>query len=484
MRTTDGGASWTVQSPGTANNLFGVKALTTQTVVAAGAAGTVVRSTDGGTSWTTRTSGTTNQLNAIAFPTGSGWAVGNAGTIIRSTDGGATWATQASGVTNNLLGVYFRSDTLGWAVGAAGTILKTTNGGATWTPQTSGTAVQLNAVYFSSDTTGYAVGATGTVRRTADGGATWVAVTNGIGTTNALYAIASTNTTNVVLVGAAGTVRRSNDGGLNWTTQVPGTSNDLRSLSALGLSNEWVSGTNGTILKTTDQSVPFTTIAIDPAAPDGDDGWYVSAPVITLLPSKPGITYYSWTSALGPFSTYSSPLLGLEGNRTFSYYSVDTASISEAVNTVPLKTDIGQPTASALVTVTAVTTSTVDVAWAAGTDSVSGVSRYEVYLDGAVTPAASTSSTATVLTGLTPNSVYAITVVTVDVAGNRSLASLPVLAVTDPPDTVPPTTTLTLSPSSPDGSNQLVCDHADGHSLFERAGEQLLRLDRSDRPVL
>ena len=328
-------------------------------------------------------------------------------------------------------------------------------------------------MYFSSDTTGYAVGATGNVRRTTNGGATWVAVTNGIGTTNALYAIASSNATNVVLVGAAGTVRRSTDGGLNWTTQTPGTSNDLRSLSVLGLSNEWVSGTNGTILKTTDQSVPFTSLTIDPTNPDGDGGWYVSTPAITLLPSKPGITYYSWTSALGPFSTYSTPLMGLEGNRTLSYYSVDTANISEAVNTVPIKTDVGPPSASALVTVTAVTTSTADIAWAAGTDSISGVSGYEVYLDGTAIPAASTSATGTVLTGLAPNAVHAITVVTVDVAGNRSPESLPAYAITNPLDTVPPTTTLTVSPSAPDGNSGWYVSTTERHPVLERTGHQL-----------
>jgi predicted CXXCH cytochrome family protein len=455
VRTADGGASWIVQSPGTANNLFGVSALSPQSVVAVGAAGTAVTSADGGTTWTVRTSGTTNQLNALAFPTTTGWAVGNAGTIIKSSNSGATWATQRPpNGTPNLLGVHFRSNTLGWAVGAAGAILKTTNGGTSWTTQTSRTTNQLNAVYFSSDTTGYAVGNVGTVLRTANGGTTWTTVTDGIGTTENLFAVSSANTTNVVLAGAAGTVRRSKDGGLSWITQMPGTSNDLQALSVLAPSEQWIAGTNGTILKTADQTVPVTTIGLDPNAPDGATGiWYVSTPLISLTTSKPGITYYSWVSATGPFTTYSAPITGLEGNRTIYYYSIDTASISETVKSTSIKTDVSLPTASTLVTVTSVTTSTADVSWSAATDAVSGVSGYEVYLNGGTVPVASTMTTAAALVGLVPNTVNAVTVVTVDNAGNRSPVSLPAYAITDPLYTGPPITTTVVTPSIPTGGD-------------------------------
>ena len=202
-----------------------------------------------------------------------------------------------------------------------------------------------------------------------------------------------------------------------------------------------------------DPNPPTTTLTLSPTTPNGADGWYVTDPIISLTSSKPGASYYSWTSSTGPFSPYSVPFSAELGDQTLYYYSVDTASHEEIVRNAPIKTDVGQPTASTLVTVTAVTTSTADVAWEAGTDGVSGVSRYEVFLDGAVTPATSTSATGTVLTGLTPNTGYAITVVTIDAAGNRSPVSLPANAITNPLDTTPPTTTLTVSPSAPDGNS-------------------------------
>ncbi len=91
--------------------------------------------------------------------------------------------------------------------------------------------------------------------------------------------------------------------------------------------------------------------------------------------------------------------------------------------------------------------------WPAGTDAASGVDRYEVYVDGV--PAGTSATTSTVLTGLTPNTAYALSVVTVDVAGNRSANSLPFYAITDPSDVAAPlTTVLTVTPEplgGPDG---------------------------------
>ena len=141
------------------------------------------------------------------------------------------------------------------------------------------------------------------------------------------------------------------------------------------------------------------------------------------------------------------------GDRTLYYYSVDLASNTESVTAAPIKTDVDPPTASTLVTVTAVTTSTANIVWAAGTDGISGVSGYDVYVDGGAFPAASTTATGMVLTGLAPDTIHSITVVTIDVAGNRSPHSLPADAVTDPLDTVPPVTTLTVSPAVPDGNS-------------------------------
>ena len=96
------------------------------------------------------------------------------------------------------------------------------------------------------------------------------------------------------------------------------------------------------------------------------------------------------------------------------------------------------------------TTSTANVAWAAGSRRDLGRLGIRRVRQTALWPPAP-PTTGTVLTGLAPNTVYEITVVTVDVAGNRSPHSLPADAVTDPLDTAPLTTVLAVVPPTPDG---------------------------------
>src|SRR5262249_49334032 len=52
--------------------------------VAAGQAGTIVASSDGGATWTTESSGTAEDLAGVAAPPGGGvWALGTRGTLVR-----------------------------------------------------------------------------------------------------------------------------------------------------------------------------------------------------------------------------------------------------------------------------------------------------------------------------------------------------------------------------------------------------------------
>ncbi|TDP97898.1 proprotein convertase P-domain-containing protein [Labedaea rhizosphaerae] len=91
-------------------------------------------------------------------------------------------------------------------------------------------------------------------------------------------------------------------------------------------------------------------------------------------------------------------------------------------------TDTTPPSAPANVRVTATTSSSVSLSWDASTDDV-GVTGYEVSPGGAVT------GTSTTVTGLTPDTAYSFTVKARDAAGNRSAASTPVTARTQPGST-------------------------------------------------
>ena len=124
-------SGWFWQNPlPQGNPLLAAAALDANTVVAVGDFGTILRSTDGGASWTLQSSGTTNGLLGVSFvDANTGTAVGGSGTILRTDDGGASWTRQSSGTMHSLHGVSFVDANTGTAVGESGTMLRTTTGG-------------------------------------------------------------------------------------------------------------------------------------------------------------------------------------------------------------------------------------------------------------------------------------------------------------------------------------------------------------------
>jgi endonuclease I/chitodextrinase len=82
--------------------------------------------------------------------------------------------------------------------------------------------------------------------------------------------------------------------------------------------------------------------------------------------------------------------------------------------------DTQAPTVPTNVSVSNFTTSSMDVSWTASTDNV-GVTSYDVYVDNALTKNVTTTSAS--LSGLTPNTTYAITVTAKDLADNVSAKS-------------------------------------------------------------
>ena len=75
--------------------------------------------------------------------------------------------------------------------------------------------------------------------------------------------------------------------------------------------------------------LPVTTLSAAPAAPDGLNGWYVSAPTITLWRDVAGTSYYHWQDA-ATLTTYTSPFSAIEGSHTLVYFSADSLNNTEA----------------------------------------------------------------------------------------------------------------------------------------------------------
>src|SRR6185295_7446155 len=142
-------------------------------LMAIGNSETILRTTNGGANWTMvsiyNSGNLPRLLNDIYFPTATiGYAVGTNGRILKSNDAGLTWSPQTSGTTNELNSVYFNSATNGVAVGNQ-VILKTIDGGSSWA--LTSLPVTFNSVHFANANTGLAVG--NAIYKTTDGGNTW-----------------------------------------------------------------------------------------------------------------------------------------------------------------------------------------------------------------------------------------------------------------------------------------------------------------------
>jgi hypothetical protein len=101
---------------------------------AVGDMGTIIKTTDGGATWTLCFSGTQQPLNSVVFTNDHyGYAAGENGTILTTIDGGSSWVIDPSGTTNILYSMVFTGPTTGYAVGDGGTIINTTSGGTDFT---------------------------------------------------------------------------------------------------------------------------------------------------------------------------------------------------------------------------------------------------------------------------------------------------------------------------------------------------------------
>src|SRR5216110_2187518 len=152
-------------------------------------------------------------------------------------------------------------------------------------------------------------------------------------------------------------------------------------------------------------------------------------------------------------SATSFPNTGLSPSTTYSYTVAAfdaagnlSAQSSSASATTPAPPDTTPPSVPTGLRATAVSSSQINLSWAASSDNV-GVSGYRVFRDGA--QIATTSATSFPNTGLSPSTTYSYTVAAFDAAGNLSAQSSPASATTPAaPDTTPPSVPTGLTASA------------------------------------
>jgi len=288
VASSDGGASWSSQSPGsesplasvacTGRNdpscftdaetaLHSVRCLSATKCLAVGNGGLIASTFDGYASsslWSLDatppsvipTAKPTALLDVACGSADACVAVGQYGTVVTSSDGGGSWALAPSGTTNTLAGVTCPSASVCFAVGDQGVVLHSGDGGSTWTAQFAPTPANLNRVSCVDTQRCVAVGALGTIVATGDGGMTWSP--GSTATTAYLADVACPDAAHCLAVGAEGTVLGSGDLGQTWHAQQSGVGDELYSVSCSSATACAVSGSAGTILTTADGGKGWT----------------------------------------------------------------------------------------------------------------------------------------------------------------------------------------------------------------------------------
>src|SRR5450756_345081 len=225
---------------------------------------------------------------AASSPRPSGAAAGSASPASPASCAG-TWQA-SSGQAPALSAVQFVDQGHGWVVGA-GRILATSDGGRTWTRQYGGSA-DLGQVDFVDSRHGWAVGGD-TLLRTTDGGGTWTPlaetcqaalvsvhfVSPGLG-----YAVAVGSPTDLGSGGlftsaTGGSLLRTTDGGVTWTT-VAGTPENPQTACFASTSDGYL-GTPGHIWRTADGGRKWTLALTEPQASSaGNEAQILDTPEI------------------------------------------------------------------------------------------------------------------------------------------------------------------------------------------------------------
>jgi hypothetical protein len=204
-----------------------------------------------------------------------------------------------------------------------------------------------------------------------------------------------------------------------------------------------------------DKTKPTTTLTTSPASPDGTNSWFKQSSVsFTLLGSDgaSGVANSFYTIDGGSTQTYSSAVtISTQGDHTVTFWSTDNAGNVENTNSTHIKLDNIAPATTIATTPASANgsngwfvspNSSVSFSLSA-TDATSGAASRFYTIDGGATQTYSTAVT------VNTNGDHTILYWSTDNAGNVESQNTFHIKI----DTAAPSTTLTTSPASPDGSN-------------------------------
>jgi len=213
-RSTNGGATWTIQATLTVGDAVGLAASSSASVLTiVTRSGTVYRSTDAGTSWSAIGAITAADIAAFTIlADGKLLALTQSGTLYRSVDGGLTFTGYGVLTASNFVSLIRGPLDRIYALTRTGEVYESQTSGASWTPV--GSVAVSNAVSLGRKVSElYILTESGEIYRSLNYGVTWLAV--GAITANNMSAIAASGSS-IVACARSGEIYESSSGA-SWT---------------------------------------------------------------------------------------------------------------------------------------------------------------------------------------------------------------------------------------------------------------------------
>jgi hypothetical protein len=259
---TNSGSSWTAVNTGLTNLQVEALAINGSTIFA-GTNGGVFISNDNGGHWTAVNTGLGTTLDVLSLAiSGTDILVGTgSGGVFLSSNNGGLWTAKNNGLTDLYVNSLAVSGTTLFAGNNSGVSVSTDNG-TSWTLSTA-TPGLVKSIEISGTTiyAGYGTMSSGGITLSSNSGSNWATVSNGLPTTNGIFAVLISGGTVFAGTDGSGLYVSTNNGGL-WTADAGITNTNAQSMSLA------TSGTNifagifggGVFLSTNNGSGPWTPV--------------------------------------------------------------------------------------------------------------------------------------------------------------------------------------------------------------------------------
>ncbi|GEM_PF-804912 len=274
VRTTNGGLNWSVQQ-----KVAGCKSLWdimfTDSVNGFAVGDGILKTTDRGSTWIPKVLGNPyRQMYALSFlGDDTAMAVGVNGTMYRTIDSGENWEYMHAGDSVILRDICLVDPNNFLAVGETygtwkGYLFRSTDAGGTWTSQSfSDSSFIPFGITFITPQTGFIVGTLvdplnlqyDVILRTSDGGASWSPVWKKSFQFGS-HEIMFSDTLHGIAVGENGEILRTSNGGSTWSEQTSGVQRSLYGLNVLDGQQSAAVGEGGMLLRSTDGGTTWTNL--------------------------------------------------------------------------------------------------------------------------------------------------------------------------------------------------------------------------------